>query len=320
MSTPLPALIIGAGIAGLPLALQLAKAGKPSIVIERCPGLETKGQNIDLRGPGQEVVARLGLEAAIRAKTTTEKGMSVEDENRKSWAFFGVSEQKEGKKNTSPTSDIEILRGDLADVFYQECLAKFPNLISFRFGAKIASIEENDDSVTLTLKSGEVLHGSILVGADGQGSQVRQMCLASSSNINVRHFHLYMSYYTIPREEHDTDIWRIYITTKRRSLFIRPDGSGKTVRVSLCVMTQDPEAVKAFEEQRDPKVYKEKLKEIFTGAGWEAPRLLKAMDETSDFYLHPTVQIRMDKWHKGRVVLLGDAAWAPSPLGGMGTT
>ncbi|KAM0426194.1 hypothetical protein ACHAPT_008544 [Fusarium lateritium] len=44
------------------------------------------------------------------------------------------------------------------------------------------------------------------------------------------------------------------------------------------------------------------------------------MNEADDFYAQPAVQIKTNTWSKGRVVLLGDAGYAPSPLTGVGTT
>ncbi|KAI4255155.1 MAG: hypothetical protein L6R42_006889 [Xanthoria sp. 1 TBL-2021] len=62
------------------------------------------------------------------------------------------------------------------------------------------------------------------------------------------------------------------------------------------------------------------LKKEFADAGWQAERLLDSMDQSPDFYFHVIQQIKMSKWSTGRVVCLGDAAFAPSPLTGMGTS
>lgn len=58
----------------------------------------------------------------------------------------------------------------------------------------------------------------------------------------------------------------------------------------------------------------------FRGAGWETDRFLEGLKSTENFYCQDVVQVRIDTWHKGRVVLLGDAAHCPSPLSGMGTS
>lgn len=44
------------------------------------------------------------------------------------------------------------------------------------------------------------------------------------------------------------------------------------------------------------------------------------MDTTENWFCQNVVQIKTDTWHSGRVVLLGDAAYCPSPLSGMGTS
>jgi len=43
---------------------------------------------------------------------------------------------------------------------------------------------------------------------------------------------------------------------------------------------------------------------------WRAP----------DFYFDAMAQVRMPSWHTGRVAVLGDAGYCPSPLSGQGTS
>jgi 2-polyprenyl-6-methoxyphenol hydroxylase-like FAD-dependent oxidoreductase len=49
-------------------------------------------------------------------------------------------------------------------------------------------------------------------------------------------------------------------------------------------------------------------------------RLAKAAEEAPDFYCDAMAQIRMDHWARGRVALVGDAGYCPSPLSGQGTS
>src|SRR5688572_28565388 len=62
------------------------------------------------------------------------------------------------------------------------------------------------------------------------------------------------------------------------------------------------------------------MADTFAEAGWEAPRLLASMRTAPDFYFDPISQIQMDRWSTGRAVLVGDAAYAPSPASGQGTS
>ena len=61
------------------------------------------------------------------------------------------------------------------------------------------------------------------------------------------------------------------------------------------------------------------LHKVFDDAGWECPQILDALDTADDLYFDVVSQIRMDRWSRGRVVLLGDAAACVSLLAGEGT-
>src|SRR4051812_36733068 len=72
-------------------------------------------------------------------------------------------------------------------------------------------------------------------------------------------------------------------------------------------------------DREDPEVQLNLLERHFADVGWEAPRLVRAAHDASDFYLESMGQIRLHRWSRGRVVLLGDAGYCPSPLTGLGT-
>jgi 2-polyprenyl-6-methoxyphenol hydroxylase-like FAD-dependent oxidoreductase len=60
--------------------------------------------------------------------------------------------------------------------------------------------------------------------------------------------------------------------------------------------------------------------ETFARVGWEVPRLLEAMWDAPDFYFDMFGQVHMDRWSNGRVALVGDAGYSPSPSTGLGTS
>jgi 2-polyprenyl-6-methoxyphenol hydroxylase-like FAD-dependent oxidoreductase len=72
-------LISGAGITGNALAYWLSKLGHDVTVIERFPELRTTGLQVDLRGPGVEVLKLMGLDQAFRAKSVPEQGTLIVD-------------------------------------------------------------------------------------------------------------------------------------------------------------------------------------------------------------------------------------------------
>ena len=122
-----------------------------------------------------------------------------------------------------------------------------------------------------------------------------------------------MAYLTVPRTAADTDWWRIHQASQGRAATLRPDNVG-TIRATLSLLTD----VRGIEDlDRPAQVHV--LRRTFADAGWEVPRILDALDD-APLYVDAVGQVRLPTWHRGRVVLLGDAAHCPSPITGMGTS
>jgi 2-polyprenyl-6-methoxyphenol hydroxylase-like FAD-dependent oxidoreductase len=60
--------------------------------------------------------------------------------------------------------------------------------------------------------------------------------------------------------------------------------------------------------------------EIYSDAGWQCDRFLAGLETCDDFYACELGQVKMPQLFTGRVVLLGDAGYCPSPFTGMGTS
>jgi 2-polyprenyl-6-methoxyphenol hydroxylase-like FAD-dependent oxidoreductase len=73
-------------------------------------------------------------------------------------------------------------------------------------------------------------------------------------------------------------------------------------------------------DRRDVAGQQRLLREAFQGTGWEVDRLLAAAGEADDFYFDSISQVELPRWSAGRVALLGDAAYCPSPASGQGTS
>jgi 2-polyprenyl-6-methoxyphenol hydroxylase-like FAD-dependent oxidoreductase len=55
---------------------------------------------------------------------------------------------------------------------------------------------------------------------------------------------------------------------------------------------------------------KDLMRETFSDVGWrQRGRLLRELVASEDFYYDMIAQVKMERWSKGRVVLIGDAAW-----------
>ena len=174
--------------------------------------------------------------------------------------------------------------------------------------------------MTVTFNDNSKHTYDLLILADGLGSSTRP--LISTSN-PIHPLHQYVAWFTLPRPSTD-GVWaRWYNAAGRRMILLRPDTKGSAsdlTRASLWICTSSP-AIQAYSKLNMAE-QKALMRSIFADAGWEALRVLAGMDAADDFYMQAVAQVKMrsESWSKGRVTLLGDAAFCPSPISGMGTT
>jgi 2-polyprenyl-6-methoxyphenol hydroxylase-like FAD-dependent oxidoreductase len=71
-------------------------------------------------------------------------------------------------------------------------------------------------------------------------------------------------------------------------------------------------------DRRDRESQKRLVRQHLESEGWRVPEFLDEMDSEENFYFDKLCQIRMPSWTKGRVALVGDAGYCPSPAAGMG--
>lgn len=298
-------LITGASIAGSAVAAQLGGRGFDITVVERFEAFRDGGQNIDVRGAGREVLRRMGLEQAALDQGTGEEGTVWVDEEGREAARFAAADVIDGD---GPTAEMEILRGDLARLLHDSA----QDHATFRFDDHVTSIDDKEDAAVVTFASGMTGRYDAVIVAEGVGSSTRELVFAGEND--PRWMDMTLAYFTIPRRAEDDRMWRWYNAPGKRSVSLRPDRHG-TTRAMLS-LSKEAEG----EQNWDPSRQKAFLRERFADAGWEAPRILAAMDSADDFYLDVLRQVRMPRWSSGRVVLTGDAAWCATPLAGIGST
>lgn len=316
---PMNILIVGCGIAGPTLAsflllTDIPAALKPHItILERTsqPSAHLRGQNIDIRGAGVTIIRKLGLETLIRSSTTGEEGVQLVDSSNRVWASNAAD--KTGKMQT-PTSDIEILRGRLAEICWRNSQRVSAEVesdggkgVEYIFGDYLDQVEQEGSKVHVRFaKSGKQRTYDLLVGADGMQSQTRRLVWGvEGEKERLKRLGMYAGFFSIPRESTD-DKWRRWFHAPgRRAVMLRPDDRGVRTTVFMYVVNEDPRLIEAAGKGVDNQ--KGLLEEYFSDAGWESPRVIREMKETNDFYYDMVAQVKMERWSKGRVVLLGDA-------------
>ncbi|WP_167455106.1 FAD-dependent monooxygenase [Amycolatopsis kentuckyensis] len=299
-------LVTGASIAGPALAHWLRRRGAEVTVVERAPGLRPGGQAVDARGVAKEVIRRMGLEPAVRAARTETAGAHTVDADGNVLETFSADDDG----GDGFIADIEILRGDLSQVLYDDTR----DGVEYLFGDRIAELAQDADGVDVTFAGGGQRRFDLVIGADGLHSALRATVFGPRARF-VRHLGMVLAFYSVPNE-FGIDRWMIDYQdpASGRSAGLRPL-KDPTRAMAMLSFPADGFDV----DHRDLEAQKDLLRERMAGFGWQTPRILAHLDDTPDFYLDQVAQVVMDRWSAGRVGLIGDAAFCSSPMSGGGT-
>jgi len=311
-SENLNVLICGGGCAGPALAYWLARGGHRVVVVERFPALRATGAQVDLRGQGIEAIKRMGLLDAVRSRLVDEAGVSFVDRRGKTRATILANTSGQGAQTL--TSEYEIMRGDLVRILYEAT----KDCVEYRFGKAVDRFDQGDENVLAHFSDGTCEAFDLLVGADGQGSRIRRGMSPPDRPEPYLRMGIHMSYWFIPRTSADPGKLRnTYHAPGGRMIMRRSHNSTETqVYFILRESSEEASAIHRAPIEDQKQFWARR----FRDAGWQTDRFIQGMMTTPNFYSQEVVQVRTDTWHKGRVVLLGDAAHCASPFSGMGVS
>ncbi|HEX4459885.1 MAG TPA: FAD-dependent monooxygenase, partial [Polyangia bacterium] len=295
-------LISGASIAGPALAFVLSRRGWQVTVVERAPLLRAGGYAIDVRGAALEVVARLGLEPAMRAAgTDTQSTHMIDARDRRLATFargFGV---------ISP-EDIEILRGDLAQLMYAATRAD----VRYLFDDSITALVNGADGVDVTFARNPSERFDYVVGADGLHSNVRALAFGPEDAC-VRGLGSAVAIFTAANHA-GLDRAQIMMMAPRRIVSIKSDRGNATVKAAFIFHAP------SLPDRRDVAAQRRLVHDAFADLGAPVAPLLADLATAPDFYFDGVSQTRLESWRRERVLLVGDAAYGPSLMTGQGTS
>jgi 2-polyprenyl-6-methoxyphenol hydroxylase-like FAD-dependent oxidoreductase len=299
-------IVSGAGVAGPAVAYWLRMAGFAVTVVERAPAPRPGGQTVDLRGAGRTVIKRMGLMEQARALAVDQRGLALVDGDGRVLARMPV----DSFGGEGIVSEIEILRGDLGRLLYE---ATVPGT-EYLFDDTITGLTQDDDGVTVTFEKAAPRRCRLVIGADGPHSAVRALAFGEETDF-VRPLGCYHAWFTATGELGLDGWYLMHNAPGGRVVSARPGRLPGEVKASLSFRSAPIDY-----DRRDSAALRGLVADRFAGVGWEASRLVAAMRTAPDFFFDSLAQVHLDRWHRGRVVLLGDAGYCATPLTGLGTS
>jgi 2-polyprenyl-6-methoxyphenol hydroxylase-like FAD-dependent oxidoreductase len=289
--------IAGAGIGGLTLAVALRRRGVRVLVFERASHLAAAGAGIALPANGVKALQQLGLGAAVtKAGMVVERAVILDSRGRQLGSEVDLTEVYRSMGASLVALHRARLHAVLLDAVGDDIVTK---------GAHVVSFEQQRDSVHVALIDGQRLDTGFLVGADGLHSSVRAQLIGAGAP-------LYSGYTSwrgvtpansVPLPHRTSESWG-----RGERFGIVPIGFGE---IYWFAVADAPPGGKDVDVRR----------ELMARFGsWHQPVAAIIAATPPDRILRTDIYDRepIERWHAGRVVLIGDAAHPMTPNLGQG--
>jgi salicylate hydroxylase len=169
--------IAGAGIAGLTLALSLARSGSPIVILEREPDVSAFGAGLQISPNARRILDRLGLGDEIAANALEPDGIAVYH-GRDSRPFTTLALGPRMRERFGAPYAV-MHRADLNRILHKAC-RRFAN-IDLQLGVDQISVRNEEDGVLVSSPTldrlGRSGNGRVFIGADGVHSPTRRLVL-----------------------------------------------------------------------------------------------------------------------------------------------
>ncbi|GAB3883203.1 FAD-dependent oxidoreductase [Microbispora bryophytorum] len=300
------AVIIGGGVAGPVAAMALQKVGIDSTLYEAHPiSAHGVGATMGLSTNGLAALQILGVHRAVAdAGFPCPRGVM--------WLGDG---RRLGEDVPTPLPDgitaIQLLRADLYAVLH-ECAAT--RGVRIEHGRRLVKVDHRGDQVVAHFADGGEAVGDVLIGADGMRSATRQFVAPGAPR--PRYCGIFGTSGFGHGLDLDTEPGTFHMVFGKRAFF------GYVQREDGCVWwfvnvpaTREPAPAELAAIPAEQ--WRHRLRELLVVDASPAARIIQATPPGYGWFV--SHQMKAPKtWHRGRAVLIGDAAHVTSPSSGQG--
>lgn len=284
-------LIVGAGVAGLSLAIALRQRGILATVVERGEPEPAAGTGLYLVGAATRALTALGVsEAAVRIGAVsrsqafyTHRGRRMAVINAESfWAGCGPC--------------IGVSRVALHHLLLEQAALGS----SLRYRTSVLALEQEAEAVSVECTDQSRERYTLVVGADGIRSFVRRQVFGGSQP----RFRGQVGWRFLARRPPGIEGWTVFLGPDRAFLLlpVSPDEVYCYADRSVPQPLADP-----------PLGRLQRLRAAFQDFAEPVREVLATLETPEQVHVAPIEDVVLDQWSQGRVVVIGDAAHAMSP-------
>ncbi|MBM3527087.1 MAG: oxidoreductase [Alphaproteobacteria bacterium] len=289
-------LIVGGGIAGMSLAIGLQRVGIVAEIVEIDPHWRVYGAGITITGPSLRAFERLGVLGRIEELGFCYDATSICDAGGNVIVASRVAGRPLGP--TVPNG-CGILRPVLHRILSE---AVRTSGAAVRLGVGVAAVEERDGQAEIAFTDGSAGRYDLVVGADGIHSRLRELVFPGAPPPRFTGQGCWRA--VAPRPSM-VDGGRVYV--------------GGPVKAGVTPVSREEMYLFLLQHVPDnPRMPKERWPELLSAQlqGFKGPlgAVRDSLGSASNVNYRPLEWLLLSPpWHRGRVLLIGDAAHATTP-------
>ncbi|MER5452733.1 FAD-dependent oxidoreductase [Streptomyces sp. NPDC002766] len=296
MRTPRTILVVGGGSAGNAVTILLRRAGLTVDLIEAMEDWNaTAGSGITVQGNALRVLRELGVWERVQASGFGFAALGITTPD--GTVLHVIEDVRTGGDDLPATMGMQ--RPQLQRILIDAVRASGA---SVRLGTRVETFDQDTDGVRVRFTDGSEGRYDLVIAADGMGSSTRAAI-------------------GVPDRPEPTGmaIWRI--AAPRPSGVERTDLAfgGDAYIAGYCPTSQNTIYAYAAEANRDrasirPESYADEMRRLLQGYGGHWPEIVKHIDDPAKVNYTWYHRLLVEgSWHRGRIVLIGDAVHCCPP-------
>jgi FAD-dependent urate hydroxylase len=301
-------LIVGAGVAGPVAAMALQRAGIDAVIYEaHVPGTGEAGSYLTVATNGIDALRAIGADALVLAAGfPTPTNMLWSGSGRRLGAVANGGVLPDG------TVAHTIKRARLYRALHQQATGRG---LRIEHGRRLVDAQVTPDGVTARFADGTTAAGDLLVGADGVHSATRRLIDPAAPAPRYVGLVNFGGYTPDSAGVAEPGVWHMIFGRQGFFGYVADPGGGTVWFANV----PRPAVSAAERAATTDDQWRRRLLELFAGDAGPASDLIAAGvlelagDSTHDLPQVPT-------WRRGPMVVIGDAAHAPSPTSGQGAS